>query len=98
MPGAGSLRSWSGSVAPSRRDSAAVTCGTFGIADGVPGECPGAQEIKFTVPVRYNASKVLYQNLRAGRGDRIAVVGPAGNAATESLRKMRRVGAMPYFP
>lgn len=85
MPGAGSLHSRSGSVAPSRRDSAAVTCGTFGIADGVPGECPGAQEIKFTVPARYNASQVLYQNLRAGRGDRIVVVGPAGKRSYREL-------------
>jgi benzoate-CoA ligase family protein len=46
--------------------------------DRVPWDCPGAQEIGFTIPERYNASEVLFQNLTAGRGERLAVIGPGG--------------------
>jgi len=48
------------------------------IADQVPRDSAGAIEIGFTMPERYNASRVLFDNLAAGRGDRLAVVGPAG--------------------
>jgi benzoate-CoA ligase family protein len=48
------------------------------LPDRVPWDCPGAQEIGFTIPERYNASAVLFDNLVAGRGDRPAVIGPAG--------------------
>src|SRR6516164_5842425 len=46
--------------------------------DRVPWDCPGAREIGFTLPERYNASAILFDNLAAGRGERLAVVGPGG--------------------
>jgi benzoate-CoA ligase family protein len=46
--------------------------------DRVPWDCPGAREIGFTIPERYNASATLFDNLAAGRGERLAVVGPGG--------------------
>jgi len=48
------------------------------LADRVPWDCAGAREIGFTIPKRYNASEVLFQNLAAGRGERLAVIGPGG--------------------
>jgi benzoate-CoA ligase family protein len=48
------------------------------VPDRVPWDCPGAQEIGFRVPERYNASEVLFQNLVAGQGERLAVIGPRG--------------------
>ncbi len=48
------------------------------VADPVPWDCPGAAEIGFDIPERYNASDVLFHNLAAGRADRLAVTGPAG--------------------
>ena len=33
------------------------------IADNVPRDCPGTREIGFNVPERYNASRVLFDNL-----------------------------------
>jgi len=52
--------------------------GALSLRDRVPWDCPGAREISFSVPERYNASAVLFDNLTAGRGERLAVVGPAG--------------------
>jgi acetyl-CoA synthetase len=43
------------------------------IVDPVPDDAPGAREIGFAVPPRYNASALLYDNL-ATRPDKIAVV------------------------
>jgi benzoate-CoA ligase family protein len=44
-----------------------------GIVDPVPRDAPGAQEIAFSVPDRYNASSLLYDNL--GRApDKVALV------------------------
>jgi benzoate-CoA ligase family protein len=51
---------------------------TLIIADQVPARGAGAQEIGFSIPQRYNASRILFDNLAAGRGDRIAVTGPLG--------------------
>jgi benzoate-CoA ligase family protein len=48
------------------------------IADKVPPHGPGALEIGFTIPQAYNASRILFDNLSGGRGDRLAIVGPAG--------------------
>ena len=48
------------------------------IADGVPQGCAGAREIGFSVSERYNASRVLFDNLAKGFGDRLALTGPAG--------------------
>jgi acetyl-CoA synthetase len=55
------------------------------IADGVPRDNPGAREIGFQIPERYNASRVLFDNLARGNADRTALVGPAG---TRSYREL----------
>jgi benzoate-CoA ligase family protein len=55
------------------------------IADRVPSDSPGAKEIGFAIPERYNASRVLFDNLSKGRGDRLALTGPAG---TRSYREL----------
>ena len=47
------------------------------IADQVPQDNRGAREIGFTIPERYNASRILFDNLALGRGDRLALTGPA---------------------
>jgi acetyl-CoA synthetase len=48
------------------------------LPDRVPWDCPGAAEIGFRIPERYNASAVLFDNVAAGRGERPAIIGPAG--------------------
>ncbi len=48
------------------------------ITDPVPWDSPGAREIGFSVPHRYNASEMLFRNLTNGRGAQPAVIGPAG--------------------
>jgi benzoate-CoA ligase family protein len=48
------------------------------IVDHVPADNPGAREIGFAVPERYNASRVLFDNLAKGFGDKLALTGPAG--------------------
>jgi len=58
---------------------------THEIADRVPSNSPGAAEIGFTIPERYNASRILFDNLGNGRGDRPALIGPAG---TRSYREL----------
>jgi benzoate-CoA ligase family protein len=55
------------------------------INDRVPDDSPGAREIGFSVPARYNASAILFDNLAAGRGGRIAVTGPAGTRTYDEL-------------
>jgi len=55
------------------------------LRDGVPRTSPGAREIGFSVPERYNASAILFDNLIAGRGDRCAVTGPAGQRTYAEL-------------
>jgi acetyl-CoA synthetase len=55
------------------------------IADGVPWHGTAAVEIGFDIPERYNASEVLFQNLRNGRGDNTAVTGPAGRRSYAEL-------------
>ena len=45
---------------------------TLEIADGVPPDCPGAREIGFAIPARYNASRILFDNLAKGRGGKPA--------------------------
>jgi benzoate-CoA ligase family protein len=44
------------------------------VPDPVPHDTPGAREIGFCVPERYNASRILFDNLDAGRGDKAAIV------------------------
>ncbi len=55
------------------------------IADGVPQDCAGAREIGFALPERYNASRVLFDNLARGFGDRPALTGPAGQLSYAEL-------------
>lgn len=55
------------------------------IRDDVPRDAPGAREIGFTLPETYNASAILFNNLDRGRGDHIAVTGPAGTRTYAEL-------------
>jgi acetyl-CoA synthetase len=55
------------------------------IADKVPADSPGALEIGFTIPQAYNASRILFDNLSCGRGDRLAIIGPAGTRTYAEL-------------
>jgi benzoate-CoA ligase family protein len=55
------------------------------IADGVPSENPGTAEIGFAIPQQYNASRILYDNLGKGRGEALALTGPAGNRSYVEL-------------
>src|ERR1700736_6606866 len=55
------------------------------IADGVPPDSPGALEIGFAIPQAYNASRILFDNLSKGRGDRLALTGPAGTRSYAEL-------------
>ncbi len=55
------------------------------IQDLVSDDCPGAQEIGFTVPKKYNASSILFDNLECGNGDRVAVQGPGGSLTYSEL-------------
>jgi benzoate-CoA ligase family protein len=48
------------------------------IADKVPADSLGALEIGFTIPQVYNASRILFDNLSCGRGERLALIGPTG--------------------
>ncbi|HWZ41718.1 MAG TPA: AMP-binding protein, partial [Bradyrhizobium sp.] len=54
------------------------------IADGVPRDCAGAREIGFRLPERYNASRVLFDNLE-DFGERLALTGPAGRRTYAEL-------------
>lgn len=58
---------------------------TARISDGVPRDNPGAREIGFTVPETYNASRILFDNLAAGRGDKLALTGPGGTRTYAEL-------------
>lgn len=55
------------------------------INDQVPLDSVGAREIGFSISARYNASRILFDNLTAGRGDRVAVVGPSGTRTYQEL-------------
>jgi acyl-coenzyme A synthetase/AMP-(fatty) acid ligase len=55
------------------------------IDDQVPPENPGAREIGFAIPERYNASRILFDNLAHGRGERLALTGPAGTRSYAEL-------------
>jgi benzoate-CoA ligase family protein len=55
------------------------------IADLVPSDSAGAAEIGFAIPDRYNASRILFDNLSNGRGDRLALTGPAGTRSYAQL-------------
>ena len=53
--------------------------------DRVPEDAPGALEIGFRVPERYNASDILFGNLEVGRADAVAVRSVAGDATYAAL-------------
>ena len=55
------------------------------IRDQVPQDCSGAREISFALPERYNASRVLFDNLAQGFGDRVALTGSAGTRSYAEL-------------
>jgi acetyl-CoA synthetase len=55
------------------------------IADAVPPDAAAAREINFKIAERYNASDILFHNLAAGRGDRLAAIGPAGRRTFAEL-------------
>jgi benzoate-CoA ligase family protein len=58
---------------------------THEITDAVPRDNPGAREIGFTIPERYNASRILFDNLAEGHGDRLALTGPGRNTTYAEL-------------
>ncbi|MFK4653198.1 benzoate-CoA ligase family protein [Bradyrhizobium japonicum] len=55
------------------------------IRDQVPADGPGAREIGFAIPQTYNASRVLFDQLAEGRGDKPALIGPAGTRSYSEL-------------
>src|SRR3979490_3083808 len=55
------------------------------IIDQVPSDAPGALEIGFAIPQKYNASRILFDNLGKGQGDKIALTGPAGTRSYGGL-------------
>ena len=55
------------------------------ISDHVPSDSAGAREIGFAVPDIYNASHILFDNLAHGRGDKAALIGPAGTLSYAEL-------------
>src|SRR3954451_15045500 len=55
------------------------------IVDKVPADSPGALEIGFTIPQTYNASRILFDNLARGRGERLLIIGPAGTRSYSEL-------------
>src|SRR5882757_9515795 len=58
---------------------------TRAIADQVPQDNAGAREIGFSIPQTYNASRVLFDNLARGNGERLALTGPAGRRSYAQL-------------
>lgn len=55
------------------------------LTDPVPRDAQGATEIGFAIPERYNAARLLFDNLSAGRGSRMAVTGPMGTLTYAEL-------------
>jgi benzoate-CoA ligase family protein len=55
------------------------------IADPCPLDTPGARAIGFTVPERYNAASILFDNIDRGNGARTAITGPAGTRTYAEL-------------
>jgi benzoate-CoA ligase family protein len=58
-----------------------MTSSPRSITDPVSDEAPGAREIGFSIPARYNASRILFDNVENGNAERIAVRS-AGGALT----------------
>src|SRR6202795_1278175 len=55
------------------------------ITDRVPRDSPAATEIGCTMPTRYNASRILFDNLAKGRGNHLALTGPLGSRSYSEL-------------
>jgi acetyl-CoA synthetase len=55
------------------------------ITDLVPSDSAGAAEIGFAIPQAYNASRILFDNISNGRGDRLALTGPGGTRSYAEL-------------
>jgi benzoate-CoA ligase family protein len=55
------------------------------IADQVPATSAGAREISFSISTIYNASRILFDNLDKGNGDRLALTGPLGAVSYAEL-------------
>ena len=55
------------------------------IRDQVPADCASAREIDFSLPETYNASRILFDNLEKGYGDRLALTGPLGTMSYAEL-------------
>lgn len=55
------------------------------IVDRVSDDAASAQEIGFEIAVRYNASEILFDNLEAGRADKVAIYAAAGNTTYREL-------------
>src|SRR3954447_2252066 len=55
------------------------------IRDQVPADSAGAREIGFSMPERYNVSRILFDNLAAGNGDRTAVISASGRRSYAEL-------------
>ena len=55
------------------------------ISDHVPPDSAGTREIGFAIPDTYNASRILFDNLAQGHGDRPALIGPAGTLSYAEL-------------
>lgn len=55
------------------------------IVDRVPDDAASAQEIGFEIAVRYNASEILFDNLKAGRADKVAIYAAADNTTYREL-------------
>lgn len=55
------------------------------IADRVGDDVPGSVEIGFSIPQRYNASRILFDNLEAGRAGKTAIYCRSGNATYGEL-------------
>jgi benzoate-CoA ligase family protein len=55
------------------------------IIDQVPQDSAGAREIGFSIPQTYNASRVLFDNLARGNGERLALTGSGGTRTYAQL-------------
>src|SRR3979490_1047729 len=55
------------------------------IIDQVPSDAPGALEIGFAIPQKYNASRILFDNISQGWRDRLALTGAAGTRSYGEL-------------
>jgi benzoate-CoA ligase family protein len=55
------------------------------IVDQVPSDSAGAREVGFAIPQVYNASRILFDNLAHGRGNRPALTGPSGTLSYAEL-------------